>query len=244
MERRKCIVRELLGKQVHVVVDRPIGYLHKGMIYPINYGYIPGIIAGDGEEQDAYILGISEPLTEFDGKVVGAVLRKNDCEDKLVVAPDGMVFHQAQIAQAVHFQEQYFDTTIDSLLRKSCGVLPFRRRGAGLEILICYQVKSKLWSLPKGHMEAFENEEQTALRELQEETGLKARLLPFPPVTEEFLRRPGVMKQVTYFAAEVDGEPRPLPGEIGEFRWVRPEDLSKYLRPNTVEVIQKLISKL
>ncbi len=116
MNSRESIVHGFLGKKVHVVVDRPIGYCHKGMIYPINYGYIPGVMAGDGEEQDAYILGIQEPLTAFDGIVVGVVRRHNDCEDKLVVAPEGVVFHQGQIAGAVHFQEQYFDCSIEVLV--------------------------------------------------------------------------------------------------------------------------------
>ena len=107
---RKQILEQLLGQPVHVVVDRPIGHVHKGMVYPVNYGYIPGVIAGDGEAQDAYVLGVTRPLRAYDGIVIGAVCRKNDAEDKLVVAPEGMVLHPGQIAEAVHFQEQYFDT--------------------------------------------------------------------------------------------------------------------------------------
>lgn len=101
-----------IGKPVHVVIDRPVGYQHGKITYPINYGYIPEVMGGDGEEQDAYILGVSEPVAEFDGIVIGAVHRKNDCEDKLIVAPAGVQYRQEQIAEAVHFQEQYFDTCI------------------------------------------------------------------------------------------------------------------------------------
>lgn len=109
---RDQIISQWMGQLVHIEVDRPIGYRHGDIVYPINYGYIPDVIAGDGEEQDAYILGVTEPLSSFDGRVIGAVRRKNDCEDKLVVAPDGMMFDRAQIAQAVHFQEQYFVSTV------------------------------------------------------------------------------------------------------------------------------------
>ena len=125
-EERKQLILDHMGKQVHVVVDRPIGYRHGDIVYPINYGYLPGLIAGDGEEQDAYILGVTEPVAEFDGQVIAAICRKNDCEDKLVVAPAGRVYHQGQIAEAVHFQEQYFDIKIMSCFEKSCGVLPYR----------------------------------------------------------------------------------------------------------------------
>ena len=90
-ETRNQLIKDYIGKHVLVVVDRPIGYQHGDITYPINYGYIPGIIAGDGEEQDAYILGVNEPIAEFDGQVVAAIRRKNDCEDKLVVAPVGSV---------------------------------------------------------------------------------------------------------------------------------------------------------
>ena len=136
-------LREMLGKRVHVEIDRPIGHVHKGMVYPVNYGYIPGLMAGDDEEQDAYILGITEPLEAFDGQVIAVIRRHNDCEDKLVVAPEGTVLHQGEIAQAVLFQEQYFITTIDSLFRKSCGVLPYRETAAGREYLLVFETYSQ-----------------------------------------------------------------------------------------------------
>ena len=109
---RVQIIRDLLGRRIRVVIDRPIGYDHQGIIYPVNYGYIPGTTAGDGEEQDVYILGVSEPIVEFDGVVIGAAIRKDDVEDKLIAAPAGMNFSREQIAQAIHFQEQFFDTEI------------------------------------------------------------------------------------------------------------------------------------
>ena len=89
-----------------------MGYDHHGLIYPVNYGYLPGILAGDGEEQDAYILGVSVPLTEFDGVAIGAAVRRDDVEDKLIAAPEGMYFSREEVEQAVRFQEQYFDSEI------------------------------------------------------------------------------------------------------------------------------------
>ena len=100
------------GKTLHILVDRPIGYDHHGLIYPINYGYLPGVLAGDGEEQDAYILGVSQPLKEFVGVAIGAALRKDDCEDKLIVAPADMSFTLEEVRAAIHYQDQFFDSEV------------------------------------------------------------------------------------------------------------------------------------
>lgn len=230
-----------LGKSVHVIVDRPIGYCHEGTAYPINYGYIPDTLAGDGEPQDAYILGVSAPLSTFDGQVVAIIHRLNDCEDKLVVAPTGTVFHQGQIAEATQFIEQYFETRITSLLRKSCGVLPYRENGQEREYLLVFEEFSQCWSLPKGHMEAGETETQTAARELLEETGLTCQLDPSRRAVIEYPISPLARKQVVFFLGRVSGTPKPRQGEIAQLKWVTREALQEHLFPDTVAACQSLI---
>lgn len=110
----------MLGKIVKVTVDRPMGTYHpkyKDIYYPINYGYIEGIMAPDGEEQDAYILGVNKSVEEFTGKVIAIIHRLNDVEDKWVVAPEDELYSKEQIEEQVKFQEKYFDYEI--LFRKS-----------------------------------------------------------------------------------------------------------------------------
>lgn len=105
----------MIGKTVTVTVDRPLGSFHPkhpDICYPINYGYIEGIIAPDGEEQDAYILGVDTPVESFTGTVIAIIRRRDDVEDKWVVAPDGKSFSPDEIAKLTHFQEQYFDIEI------------------------------------------------------------------------------------------------------------------------------------
>ena len=105
----------MIGDTVKVTVDRPLGSYHpkhKDIYYPINYGYIKGIIAPDGEEQDAYILGVNEPVKEFVGKIIAIIHRKDDIEEKWIVAPEGMTFTKEEIMQQVHFQEQYFKSEV------------------------------------------------------------------------------------------------------------------------------------
>ena len=107
-----------LGRLVTVTVDRPLGSHHPDcpdLVYPINYGYIPGLFANDGEEQDVYILGMNEPVSTFEGRVIAVIHRLNDVEDKLVAAPDGVKFSREEIIELTAFQEKYFDIQVKML---------------------------------------------------------------------------------------------------------------------------------
>ena len=241
MEQRETFIRSMLGMTVDVIVDRPIGYQHGTIVYPINYGFLPGVMGGDGEAQDVYIMGVSSPISTFHGHVIGAIRRKNDIEDKLVVAPEGVWFHQGEIAQAVQFQEQYFDSFVMPVYHKSCGVLPWRQNHGQKEFLVVFETYSKCWSLPKGHMEAGETEEMTALRELQEETGLSAKLDTTKRAVIQYPLRPIGHKQVVFFPGEVTGQPHDRPGEIDGFKWITEEQLADHLFPDTVKACKKLI---
>lgn len=101
----------MLGRIVTVIVDRPLGSCHPkhpDIVYPVNYGYVPGIMAPDGEEQDVYILGIDVPVKEFVGKVIAVVRRLDDVEDKWIVAPEGLSFTKEDIERTIEFQERFF----------------------------------------------------------------------------------------------------------------------------------------
>lgn len=116
-EERKVQVRSYLGKTVRIGIDRPIGYVHvkgqKTLHYPINYGYIPGVLGGDGEELDVYLLGVGHPVEEYDCHIIGIVHREDDVEDKLIAAPIGQTFTKEEMAEAIRFQEKYYNTYIE-----------------------------------------------------------------------------------------------------------------------------------
>ena len=118
-EERKALVRGYLGKTVKIGIDRPVGYIHAKekytLEYKINYGYIPGVLGGDGEELDVYLLGVELPVEEYTAKIIGIAHRRNDVEDKLIAAPEGMSFNAEQIYKEIEFQEKYYDTYIEVL---------------------------------------------------------------------------------------------------------------------------------
>lgn len=241
---REELIRRYLGKTVEVEIDRPIGFHHvtKGihLDYTVNYGFLPGITGGDGEEQDVYVLGVDVPISHFTGRVIAAVRRKDDNEDKLVAAPENVKLHQGQIAEAIHFVEQYFDSTVDAVYQKSCGVIPCRMRSGVREYLLLKQRHSGFWSFPKGHMEAWEGEADTAMRELREETGLAARLLPGFRTTLEYRVSNVARKEVILFLGEVTGEPKADGREITGFRWAAMEEACSLLGKTYAPVMNQV----
>ena len=118
-QEREDLIGSLMGKMVDAVIDRPIGHTHvtKGITlnYTVNYGFLPGMMGGDGEEQDVYVLGVDVPLETFRGCVIAAIRRRDDNEDKLVMAPADMVFSAEEIREATWFVEKYFDSTIQTI---------------------------------------------------------------------------------------------------------------------------------
>ncbi len=115
---RKALVFSYLGKTVDIKIDRPLGSVHPkhpDLVYPVNYGYIPKVIGGDGEELDVYLLGVDVAVKEYSARVIGIVHRHDDIEDKLVASPDGMNYTSLEIEKVVSFQEQYYNTEIEVL---------------------------------------------------------------------------------------------------------------------------------
>ena len=105
---------EYIGKIISVVMDRPLGTKHPkhGFEYELNYGYVPNTVSGDGEELDAYVLGVDESVQLFEGKCIAVIHRINDDDDKLIVVPEGLEFSDEEIRKLTSFQEKYFESEI------------------------------------------------------------------------------------------------------------------------------------
>lgn len=240
---REALIKAYLGKTAEVIIDRPIGYVHhtKGITlhYTVNYGYLPGVTGGDGEEQDVYVLGVSEPLERFTGRIIAVIRRRDDNEDKFVAAPEGMAFHQGEIAKAVHFVEKYFDSRVDALVQRSCGVIPYQKTAEGIRYLVLLQTNG-FWSFPKGHMELFESETDTALRELKEKTGLSAVLQPGFREMVSYPMSGGRTKQVVLFPGQSTGAVTLQRTEATAFRWVCAEEAKHLLHPDFSPVLDRV----
>ena len=110
----KVDARDFLGKIIKIKIDRKLGSLHPkhGFMYMLNYGFVPNTVSGDGEELDAYLLGVYEPVDDYTGKVIAIIHRTNDEDDKLVVVPQNKDYSDDAIKALTEFQEQYFKSII------------------------------------------------------------------------------------------------------------------------------------
>lgn len=223
----------MFGTEVTVTVDRPMGSRHPehGFEYPVNYGFIDNIKGGDGEAQDAYVLGVDHPCDSFTGVITGMILRNDDNEDKLVVVPHGTVMYQPEIMEKTHFQEQYFDAKYDQLYHKSCGAVVYRRESDGIKYLLVYQKAGKSWSVPKGHMEYGETELDTVKRELYEEARIKPYLTKGFREEVTYDLKPFYKKVIALYLSECRDEPQTDGEEIGRFLWASKEEAQNLLGP-------------
>lgn len=114
MSQQFIVARRFLGQMVTIVIDRPLGSRHPqhGFIYPLNYGYVPDTPAPDGDDLDAYLLGVFEPVEQFNGRCLAIIHRLNDNDDKLIIVPDGRQYSDAQIIALTEFQERFYRSTI------------------------------------------------------------------------------------------------------------------------------------
>lgn len=106
--------KEYLGKELNIVIDRELGSKHPeyGFIYPVNYGYVPDTVSGDGEKLDCYLLGVFEPVKTFKGKCIAIIHRVDDDDDKLIIVPKNKEYSDDAINALVEFQERYFEHII------------------------------------------------------------------------------------------------------------------------------------
>lgn len=104
-----------IGQTVYIKIDRPLGTAHPGhpgLVFLLNYGYLPGVLSGDGDDLDAYLLGVFKPVEEYTGKCIAVVKRRDENDPKLVVVPDGKLYSDEQITALTEFIERFHQSYI------------------------------------------------------------------------------------------------------------------------------------
>lgn len=130
---------------------------------------------------------------------------------------------------------------------KSCGIVVFAKDGKCWKVLLIRHKAGSHWAFPKGHVEKNENEFQTAIREVREETGVKAQINTHFRTVISYSSSRKVLKDVVYFAAVLPSiqKTRAQESEIQEVKWC---DISKagsiITFPNDKQVLRDAIGYL
>ena len=232
----------MLGKYVRVNVTKPYNSQDRdsGLVYNLNYGRVennnhPGT-------QYAYIMGIDHPVRNFDGRVVAVIHRKNG-EKIWVAAPKSTRFIVNDIRRAIAFAEgkEKEDYTIECLYESSCGAVVFRRITGEIRYLLIKNKRSANWGFPKGHIENGETKEDTAKREVLEETGIRINIIPGFVSTSEYTIQGKVEKSVSIFVASTtDTQTKIQQEEIEDYIWLTYENALSTLKfENDKSILEK-----
>lgn len=242
----KVKTEDYIGEIVKVKIDRPLGSKHPkhGFEYPVNYGYVPNTISGDGEELDCYILGVAEPLEEFEGRCIAVIHRTNDNDDKLVIVPvdlDASCLTDEEIRKQTYFQERWFESVIWRKKEKSCGCIIINDD----KVFLIQQLKG-FWGFPKGHVEEGETEFETAAREVKEETNIDVEIDWAKRITDEYLTDKGILKEVVFFIAKkIGGNEEMQEEEVKNFGWFTFEEAFDIITyDNTKKVLEKALKEV
>ena len=213
----------MLGKYCRVSVSRPIGTVDTahGFCYPVNFGYATGKRVQLPEHTGAYILGINHPVREFEGRII-AVLNNNQTGEKtLVVSPKSKRFIVHEIENKLSFLNEYFDYSLNCLYERSCGAVVFHEIGGVVRYLLIKNKRSAHWSFPKGHVEKGESDEQAAIREVKEETGIDITIIEGFKAKSEYSIQHKIEKIVYIYAASCEDTRTTIQEEeIEDYLWL------------------------
>lgn len=230
----------MLGKYVRVKILHPVNsQSDEGYIYELNHGIVEGH-SSSSYQQYAYIMGIDHPVRNFDGRVVANIRRENE-PNVWVVAPKSTRFIINDIRPAIEFAFGKSGYTLECLYESSCGAVVFRMIGGELRYLLIKNKRSANWGFPKGHIERGETKEETARREVLEETGIRIQILPGFISKSEYTIQGKVEKSVSIFVAKTsDTQTKIQREEIEDYVWLNYAKAIKTLKfENDRSILEK-----
>lgn len=231
----------MLGKIVRVKVTKPCNYLdsHTGVRYIINYGLTE--VQNDKKNLvlGAYILGVNHPVRVFEGKIIAVLRYNNSKKSVLVVAPKNMRRIDHEIRDVLEFNEKRDSYSLECLYEHSCGAVVFRRINDEYRFLLIKNRRSNHWGFPKGHMEKGETREDTAKREVLEETGIHIDIIDGFCRDSQYKIGSKIEKRVEVFLASTkDTQTLIQKEEIEDYIWLRfPEALEMLKFENDKEIL-------
>lgn len=207
----------MLGKYVRVKVTSPIGSTNEaGYTYPLNYGTVYS-----NEKQSAFIMGIHHPVRNFDGRVIAILSDRNTKSFIWIVAPKSTRFIINDIKKHINIERDFPTYRLECLYESSCGAVVYRDIHGEVRYLLIKNKRSAHWGFPKGHIEDGETKQDTAYREVLEETGIHVNLIDGYESVSKYKIRDRIEKMVTIFVGTTkDTSTIIQQSEIEDYIWL------------------------
>lgn len=167
------------------------------------------------------IIFTKKPVNDvFYGIVIAIVTPKNG-DAKIIVSSENEVYYQPDIMKALSALKSFVPAKIICLYEKSCGAVIFRKNKNDVKLLLVKNHNGRHWSFPKGHIEENETEEETAIREIKEETNLDVKIMDNFREVSRYCPFGKIIKEVVFFLARTVSDNIKLQeSEIDSFLWV------------------------
>lgn len=209
----------MLGNMITVQINREI--FHAGDYCGRHYTVHSGISSDGGNVlHNILIFSPDRPLECASVRVRVMAVTELGGRIYYICADEETVIYEPLIREVLSGRKDFSPQRITCLYEKSCGAVIFRRHSGNVEYLLIKNRKGNNWGFPKGHMEIHEDERQTAVREVREETGLNIEPLEGFRTVSEYHPKGRITKQVIFFVAEMPVEDIVIQtSEIERFIW-------------------------
>ena len=203
----------MLAKRVRVNIYGELSEnLYSGYADAQGMKNTPAYVISNGNVRD-YLVG-----------VVIAVITVKGVGEKLVVAPTGCVYYEPDIREYLSSLNSVEIEKINCLYEKSCGaIIVYKDKNSdnSYKVLLVRNNNGRNYSFPKGHVEKGETEEQTAIREIKEETGLDVEIVDSFREVSDYCPFGNIKKRVVFFMAQAFTDKVVIQKEeIDSYKWV------------------------
>ncbi len=222
----------MLGKLIRVCISEPVGTsMPDGGVFKLNHGNPIGKFYTSSPISGVLILGIDNPVKHFDGRVIATLKFKDNGEQKLIAAPKSKRYINWEIKNYIEFYTKNRPFSLNCYYERSCGAVVFRKINNEIRYLLIRNRRSSNWSFPKGHVENGETLEDTAIREVLEETGLRIKILPGFKCKSEYSIQNRIQKTVQIFVASTEDTQTIIQQEeIEDYLWLTYEKAYQQLK--------------
>lgn len=203
--------------------------------------YSAFISVSNSQNKSVYVVSHKRVEDYFDGIVIAVAEFDGLDGERLIVAPLGDIFYEPELTQLLSKLKNIKLKSLNCLYEKSCGAIIFYRARQNVKILLVKNNNGRYWSFPKGHIEQGENEQQTAIREIKEETGLDVTLTRGFREISEYSPFGKIRKRVVFFLAQAFTDNVKIQEEeIDSYIWV---DLQQARKMCTYDNDLRIIDK-